>query len=296
MPTPTFYVHLLNPDAQALGQAGLFTGAATADDTAVTTVVDINISVAEASKYFLFKSDSVLSGDEDAATIDVVGVDYAGTAAWTFPAAGVAAADELASAFLPLLAEKVFGSASAVDLFSNGSAVVTSWHAAAASAKGSLNAKTSTAVTSAAASKELIDAMFFNNLAGRFAMDYKAGSLTAKTPATGVDVTAVSGSGSGAKLNLSTTGLSVHTAGTGYAAGDSISITNVTAFTINSVQAAMLNGKLSDAAGTAVPLEIDDKIRVIYQINSATAQKDASDETLVVPVIQKFKVDYKLIA
>ena len=291
---PSFYVHLLNPDAQALGQAGLFTGAATADDTAVTTVVDINISVAEASKYFLFKSDSVLSGDSDAATIDVVGVDYAGTAAWTFPAAGNATADTLASAFLPLLAEKVFGSASAVDLFSNGSAVVTSWHTAAASAKGSLNAKTSTAVTSAAASKELIDAMFFNNLAGRFAMDYKAGSLTGKTPATGVNVTG--GSGSGAKLNVSTTGLSVHTAGTGYVAGDSISLTGISAFVINSVQAAMLNGKLSDAAGTAVPLEIDDKIRVIYQINSATAQKDASDETLVVPVIQKFKVDYKLIA
>ena len=287
----TFYVHLLNPAPSALTQVGLFDGAITADETAVTTILNLQIAAADVSQYFKFKSDSVLSGDGDDATIDVVGLDYAGTAAWTFPAAGDADADGLATDFLPLLAAKVFGSAGAVDLFSNGDKIITSWHTAAASAKASLNAKTSTAGTSASASKELIDAMFYNALSERFAMDYNA----VLAGATFGDEKSVSGgSGSGAKMNVAAHGLSVHTAGSGYLAGDSITLPGVPAFVINSVQAAMLNGALS-TTGAAVPLEAGDKIRVIYEIRSASTQNDASGDALDSPVQQKFKVDYELI-
>ena len=262
----TFYVSSLNPAAQSLGVSGLFSGVATADDAVGVSAIDVSIPLATVSPYFKFTSDGVLGTDTTDTTIDVVGLAYSGTAAWTFPAAGTAliagssglTANGLVAEFLPLLSAKVFGSSSAVDLFSNGDKIVTSWHAAAQAAKGSLNTKTADSTISVAATKELINSMFAGGLAKRFSMAYSSGSDAAvdTSGVTGgnsnVAVVKVTGNGAGANVDVTTQGITVKTiaaAGTQYVAGDSITIATTPsnlAFVLNTVQAAMLNGKLSD--------------------------------------------------
>jgi hypothetical protein len=55
---------------------------------------------------------------------------------------------------------------------------------------------------------------------------------------------------------------------------------DVTIAHINSVQAAILNGTLSDVAGTEAPLEPADNLRVIFTVNSHASQKDVSGATV----------------
>jgi hypothetical protein len=296
----TFYVHLLNPDVQTLGTEGIFTGEITQPEAGLLTL-PIEISLSAIKSHFKFKC-VALGDDSDDLTlsnIDITGVTGVAdeeAAAWTFPAAGDASADSMRSNFVALLSQKVFGSAGAADLFSNRTAIEDAWHTAAAAALVSLKANTyDFGIT---ASKELIDAMFHSSNAKgiRFSMAYDAATDTAVSPAAGVRGTNVSvtgASGSGASVDVTAEGISVKTTGSGYVAGGVISMGDLS-LTINSVQAAMLNGTLPDAAGTEVPLIVGDKIKVIYQIDSHPDQEDVSGDA--VAVAQRFNVEYEMVA
>lgn len=304
MPSPTFYVSLLNPEAQLLGQDGLFTGKVTTSEVTTSTLA-INIPLANIKSHFKFKS--VANAEDDDLTpfssIDitgVVGVANGTAAAWTFPSSSTASAIVIQDEFLGLLAKKVFGSASAGDLFSNRSAVEAAWHVAAGTnALASLKAKTYTSGINA--SKELIDAMFFSGENGaakgvRFSMAYDAttDAVVNTSGAVATDVAVTGASGSGAKVDISATGISVRTTGTGYVAGGVVTIGELSSFKINSVQAAMLNGTLNHEDGTEVPLCAGDVIKVLFEIRSKDGQRDVSNE--VVSVTQKFNVEYTLTA
>jgi len=66
--------------------------------------------------------------------------------------------------------------------------------------------------------------------------------------------------------------------------------TDVVIPSINSVQAAMLNGSLDFISGTAAPIEVDDVIRVKYTINSNPDQKNASN--ILVSAVYQAYVDF----
>ena len=299
MPSPTFYVSLLNPEAQALAQAGLFTGSVTAPEETPSTLA-INIPLANIKSHFKFKCAGDVDDDGSVSNIDITGVIGVATttaAAWTFPSSSTASAIAIESEFLGLLAKKVFGSTSAVDLFSNRSAVEAAWHVAAGTnALASLKAKTYSSGVNA--SKELIDAMFYssNGKALRFSMAYDAttDAVLTTTSAIDADSAVTGGSGTGARVEVTATGISVKTTGSGYAAGDSVTIGGALTFKINSVQAAMLNGTLADAAGTEVPLCVGDKIKVVFEVDSKAGQLDVNGDA--VSVAQRFNVEYTLTA
>lgn len=297
MSSPTFYVSVLNPETQVLGEAGLFDGAVTPPE-ATTSTLAIDIPLADIKSHFKFKSVGDASDDGTISNIDITGVIGVATtlhAAWTFPADDVPYIKVLQDEFVSILATGVFGSAAAGDLFSNRSAVEASWYlSASVNALASLKAKTYTGGVNA--SKELIDAMFYssNAKALRFSMAYDADTDLAVTTSGAVGSFAVTGgSGTGANVDVTTTGISVTTIGSGYVAGDSITIGTLS-FKINSVQAAMLNGTLDNAAGTEVPLYVGDKINVIFSINSKEGQLDVNGEAII--VYHRFNVIYTLTA
>ena len=299
MPSPTFYVSLLNPEAQALAQAGLFTGAVTAPEETPSTLA-INIPLASIKSHFKFKCAGDPADDGTVSNIDITGVIGVATttaAAWTFPSSSTASAIAIQDEFLGLLAQKVFGSTAAADLFSNRTAVEAAWNVAAGTnALASLKEKTYTSGVNA--SKELIDAMFYssNGKAIRFSMAYDATADAVLTTTTAIDTNSpvTGGSGTGAFVDVVATGISIRTTGSGYVGGDSITIGGILTFKINSVQAAMLNGTLADAAGTEVPLCVGDKIKVVFEVDSKVGQLDVNGDA--VSVAQRFNVEYTLTA
>jgi len=75
---------------------------------------------------------------------------------------------------------------------------------------------------------------------------------------------------------------------------DSSSVAATLTIALNSVQGAVLNGRLNNSGDpTEVPLEVDDIIRVLYTITSSGAQQDSSDDS--VTATQTFFVDFTLI-
>ena len=116
----------------------------------------------------------------------------------------------------------------------------------------------------------------------------------------------ISDTSGGNALALSTDGsaqktavksITVHTNGSGaFAKGETITITdgssNTATITLNSYQAASLNGTLSNSAGTEVPLKTSDIIRVLYTITSIGTQEDTSGDTIT--ATQTFFADYTL--
>ena len=299
---PSFYVSLLNPEQQALAQAGLFTGAITAPEETPSTLA-INIPLASIKSHFKFKCAGDTADDGTVSNIDITGVIGVATttaAAWTFPSSSTASAIVIQDEFLGLLAKKVFGSTAAVDLFSNRAAVEAAWHVAAGTnALASLKAKTYSSGVNA--SKELIDAMFYssNGKAIRFSMAYDADADAVLTTTTAIDtdsalIGATGFPGTGARVDVTATGISIRTTGTGYVAGSSVTIGGILTFKINSVQAAMLNGTLADAAGTEVPLCVGDKIKVVFEVDSKVGQLDVNGDA--VSVAQRFNVEYTLTA
>ena len=290
---PTFYLSNLNPGSTALGQAGEFGGQVTAQPPTNSTTRVVNITTATAQAYFKF----YMSGGR-------IGVSSASNGALTFTTPDTTRSDQ----FLQLLATEVFGSSESSDLFSNKGAIVTSWETATADALGLLNGLINTAGDDA--SLELVNAMFDDStVIGRFTLSngYTGHTGTLVT-GTGYAVS-TTGSGSGAKVNVTmkddpSTGvksITVHTAGTGYAKGDTITITDGDSDTatiiLNSYQAASLiagtgTGTLSNTDGIEVPLAADDVIRVLYTITSETNQEDTSGDAI--QATQTFFVDYTL--
>lgn len=102
----------------------------------------------------------------------------------------------------------------------------------------------------------------------------------------------------GSAQKTSVKSITVHTSPTSgaFAKGETITITdgssNTATIALNSYQAASLNGTLANNAGTEVPLETGDVIRVLYTITSKTDQEDTSGDAIT--ATQTFFADYTL--
>ena len=284
---PTFYLSNLNPGTTALTTAGEFGGSVTTQPVTNSTTRVINVTTATAQAFFKF----YMSGGR-------VGVSSGSNGTLTFTTPDTTRSDE----FLQLLATEVFGSSESSDLFSNKGAIVTSWDSATATALGLLNGLINTA--GADASLELINAMFHtsNGTINRFTMSYGFTAATG-TVVTGTGYAITGGSGTGAKVNVTMDGssvksITVHTSPTSgaFAKGETITITdgssNTATIALNSYQAASLNGTLANNAGTEVPLETGDVIRVLYTITSKDDQEDTSGDAIT--ATQTFFADYTL--
>jgi len=269
-----------------------FSGAITAQPITNSTTRALTISTATVQGYFKF----YMSGGK-------VGVSYGSSGGFTFSTPDTTRSNE----FISLLATEVFGSSEATDLFSNKSSIVTSWNSATATALNSLNGLINSAGQHA--SLELVNAMFdtSNGTTERFVLSYGFANSNNSSPlVTGTGYAISGGSGSGAKVNVTMKDdpvtdvkrITVHTPGSSYAKGNTITITdgssNTATITLNSYQASMLNGTLSNSAGTEVPLETNDVIRVLYTITSTGTQENTSGDA--VTAAQTFFTDYTLTA
>ena len=267
-----------------------FEGSTTEQPITNSTTRALTISTATVQGYFKF----YMSGGK-------VGVSYGSSGGFTFSTPDTTRSNE----FISLLAKEVFGSSEATDLFSNKSSIVTSWNSATATALNSLNGLINTAGITA--SLELVNAMFdsANGTTERFVLSYGFANSNNSSPlVTGTGYAISGGSGSGAKVNVTMKDdpvtdvkrITVHTSGSSYAKGNTITITdgssNTATITLNSYQASMLNGTLSNSAGTEVPLETNDVIRVLYTITSTGTQENTSGDA--VTASQTFFADYTL--
>jgi hypothetical protein len=288
---PTYYLSNLNPSSTALGTGGDFEGSTTTQPTTNSTTRDLNISTATAQAYFKFYMNNGRVG---------VRVNN-GSGGFTFSTPDTTRSNE----FISLLAKEVFGSTEATDLFSNKSAITTSWNSATATALGLLNGLVDTA--GQAASLELVEAMFStsNNVIPRFTLAYNATNADNSNPVvTGSNYAVTGGSGTGAVVSLTATGTTINgvkvtttrQGGSAYSKGETVTITdgssNTATIVLNSVQAAMLNGTLSNSAGTEVPLQTGDVLRMLFTIASKSGQTDASGDA--VTASQTFFADYTL--
>ena len=340
--TQTFYVSNLDSTSTS-GTAGAFTGGASSQAavsySSINTVA--NVSAATASTWFYFYT--VTSNDaSNSSGNDIVGVNSDDAPVFTNVNSNVSndatnqsERNSLQKDFVDTLAEHVFGSREAADLFNNQSTVKSSWDTAEALTVTTANASmdsasdgantgdaaaiSAAATLSVAASKELTESILVAKFA-RFGLTYNAGvtgssSVFATGTTQGVTPTS-GGSGTGAKVSVIMTDSTTINAvmiyddpsdsaapitGSGYAKGDSLTITDpndatniITIASINSVQAAMLNGTLDDSSTpTSVPLEAGDKIRVKYGIDSASGQTNTNGAA--VSFRQSYYVDYRLI-
>jgi hypothetical protein len=225
--------------------------------------------------------------------------------------------------FVDTLAEHVFGSREAADLFNNQQTIKSSWDtaeaAAVTAANTSMDSRTDGANAGDSSAQTAAATLSVNN-SDRFGLQYNA-SLSASgasgnfaTGTTSNITPTTSGSGSGAKVTVIMTNattiqaIMIHNVsdgnapvtGSGYAKGDSLVITDpaestniITIASLNYVQAAMLNGTLDDSSNpTYVPFETGDKIRLKFGINSATGQTNTAGSS--VSFQQSYYVDYNL--
>ena len=229
---PTFYLSNLNPGSTALGTAGEFGGSVTTQPATNSTTRVINVTTATAQAFFKFYMSDGRQGKSSESN---------GTLTFTTP--DTTRSDE----FLQLLATEVFGSSESSDLFSNKSAIVSSWNTATGTtALDLLNGLINTA--GAQASLELVNAMFHtsNGTINRFTMSYGFIGSSASPLVTGTGYAITGGSGSGAKVNVTMNSAVTYTItasankftlnGHGFSNGDTVyfsSITNTTGFSIN---------------------------------------------------------------
>ena len=284
---PTFYVSDLD-STQTLGAAGAFAGNTIADSSTTTaTTLTGTATLATVQAAFRFYTIPTTDGGD---TTNFTGAPKAATDC-------AQAGDSLTSAkteMIGLLAGAVFGSSEAGDLFSN-NAVITN---AVATAMTACLAEVNDTTTNSTASDQMINAMLATTPA-RFELAYNAvvSSGTAGTHlACDVQITAGSTDATAkVTVELSDTNTvlritSTVDATTAFAVGSAVTIidgggsgVDVTISSINSVQAAMLNGTLdASAAPTNAPLESGDILRVLYIINSNASQTDASGDAITV--------------
>ena len=291
---PTYYLSNLNPGTTALGTEGDFAGNTTAQPTTSSTTRALTITTATAQSYFKFYMNN-----------GRVGVRVGSSGGFAFSTPDTTRSDE----FISLLAHEVFGSSEATDLFSNKDDIITSWNSASATALTTLNGLVDTA--GLAASLELVEAMFStsNNVIPRFTLVYNATNTDNSNPVvTGSNYAVTGGSGTGAIVSLTADGSTIkgikvtttRSGGSAYLKGETITITDTQStprtatIVLNSVQAAMLNGTLTNSAGTEVPLQTGDIIRILFTVASKSDQADIRGNT--VTATQTFFVDYTLTA
>ena len=277
---PTYYLSTLNPSSTALGTEGDFAGSTTSQPITNSATRALTITTATAQGYFKFYMNN---GTRIGVRVNN------GSGGFDFSTPDTTRSNE----FISLLAKEVFGSTEATDLFSNKSAITSSWNSATATALGLLNGLVDTA--GQAASLELVEAMFStsNNVIPRFTLAYNATNADNSNPVvTGSNYAVTGGSGTGAVVSLTATGSTINgikvtttrQGGSAYSKGETITITdgssNTATIALNSVQAAMLNGTLSNSAGTEVPLQTGDVLRMLFTIASKSGQTDASGDAV----------------
>ena len=269
----TFYISNLDSTATH-GTAGTFAGAAsTAGAVSYPNINTVfNIAATSASTWFQFYTVPQTAGtnsenNTNSSGNDIVGVNSSTAPVFTSVNSGVSNSttqtnrNDLQKDFVDTLAEHVFGSREAADLFNNQATIKSSWDTAEAAAvtaantsmdsatdganAGDSSAQTAAATLSVNASKEVVEALLVNN-SDRFGLQYNA-NLSASgasgnfaTGTTSNITPTTSGSGSGAKVTVIMTNAStiqaimIHNVsdgnapvtGSGYAKGDSLVITD----------------------------------------------------------------------
>lgn len=335
----TFYVSNLDSTATH-GTAGTFAGAAsTTGQVSYPDIVTVfNVSASTASTWFQFYT--VPSNDNDNSTgNDIVGVNSSTAPVFSSVNSGVGNTttqsnrNALQKDFVDTLAEHVFGSREAADLFNNQQTVKSSWDTAEAAAvtaantsmdsatdganSGNASAQAAAATLSVNASKEVVEALLVNN-SDRFGLQYNASiSGTSSQFATGTtsDITpTTNGSGSGAKVTVIMTNAStiqtimIHNAsdgnapvtGSGYAKGDNLVITDpndstnvITISSLNYVQAAMLNGTLDDSSNPTY-VPFEAGDKIRLKFGVNSASGQTNTAGTAVSFQQSYYVDYQL--
>ena len=227
--------------------------------------------------------------------------------------------------FLRYLSRAIFGTPLGVEFFSNEGAMLVAYGDAIDNACKTINDlfQTSTNLTeldlinnsdrTLSAGKTAIQGLI-NSSGSRFTLAYNfsvtAGNVVdaSSCPVTVTSYASDSGSrtASGATVDVyanndSTTGtidnITILNTGTGYKSGDTVTITTGTpsdftlTATINSVQAAILNGTLNDSTNlTSYPFEPNDEFVIILKIYSATGQKTVTGAVLADVVVQTIKL------
>lgn len=263
-----------------------------------STTRNLTINTNTARSYFKFYTNTSYDGDVDISTINAIGVALGSNASFVYPTSDIVRSQE----YLNELAKNIFGSNEASDFFTNVTNIHSSWDSSVSSALSTLNANVST--NGVDASEELVSLML-TNTPNRFTLAYNASITgTSLTSGTGLSVTTIYGGGSGAYVDTSLSmgnildNLVVTTTGSGYASGSQIKIecpdgANYIELTLNSVQAAVLNGTINNSnIPTQVPLETNDVIRMIFSINTNGSQTNLNNDS--VSFTQTFYVDYTL--
>ncbi len=328
----TIYIQNFDQSSQ-LSTLGKITYDADGSVSATNGQLDLNISVDILKAAFKFKSDGNDVSEETAQAqfnnnstlLTTTYDDMTETGTPTPPVD-----------FVQQLAKEVFGSTSAVDLFSNeddvaqgvknaiigcneavnaiptssrsmandqpgdepGSANPTSGDGVAGGQPGVDSTLENdddgeTDTTGALGALDVLNAL----LAGfesRFELAYTVSTTSEKTIAATADLTNQSatgevGSGTGLTLNFNfnTAGdtveqVTVHTAGSGYAAGDVLTFVDTDGGSNNSITMTLRDTDLNAINGASnfveMPIEVADNLQMIYTISSADGQKDASDD------------------
>jgi hypothetical protein len=298
----TIYIQNFDQSSQ-VSTLGQITYDADGSVSSTNGTLTANVTTSTLQTAFTFKS---LGDDADEETAQaqytlssLLPTTYAGMTEATTPAPPLD--------FVQQLAKEVFGSTSAVDLFSNEddvsdgvkTAIVTCNEAVNAIATGSASTaddqpggsassteNTSGGATGAAGALDVLNALL-EGFESRFELAYTvSGTISATGDLT--EQTAASNSGTGADLKLNfnfNTALdtveqvTVHTAGSGYASGDVLTFsdgnTNSITVTLRSTDLNAVNGASNFIA---MPIETGDKIQMVYTISSATGQTDASGD------------------
>ena len=341
----TFYISNLDSTATH-GTAGTFAGAAsTAGAVSYSTINTVfNISATSASTWFQFYTIPQTAGtnsenNTNSSGNDIVGVNSSTAPVFTSINSGVSNSttqtnrNDLQKDFVDTLAEHVFGSREAADLFNNQANIKSGWDTAEAAAvtaantsmdsatdganAGDSSAQTAAATLSVNASKEVVEALLVNN-SDRFGLQYNAsitgtssqfatGTTSNITPTTG-------GSGSGAKVTVIMTNAStiqaimIHNVsdgnapvtGSGYAKGDSLVITDpndatnvITISSLNYVQAAMLNGTLDDSSNPTY-VPFETGDKIRLKFGVNSASGQTNTAGSAVSFQQSYYVDYQL--
>ena len=186
------------------------------------------------------------------------------------------------------LSKAVFGSDRSADFFTNLATIKTSYNTSMDNNLSTLNAN-----TSADASLSMFNAMLFY-APERFAMKYNAtvtGAGAGNNVFSGIPATQTSG-GAGAIVEISTSAATTITcitittiATTPYTANTPITFTNGAGMTAtitiaNPIQLSYINGTLYNAAGTSLPFEPYDYVRVLFTLNHSPTQVNAARQVI----------------
>lgn len=223
--------------------------------------------------------------------------------------------------FLRYLSRAIFGTPLGVEFFQNEGAMLSAYGGAIDNACKTINDlfQNSTNLTeldviqnsdkTLAAGKTIIQGLI-NSSGTRFTLAYNFSVTDGENvvDASNCSVTSVYGSSATVDVyanNDSNPGtidnITIVNTGSGYIRGDTVTITGGTSpvftltATINSVQAAILNGTLNDSNNlTSYPFEVDDEFVILLNIYSASGQETVSGAILADAVLQTIKLDMKV--